>query len=185
MQGVVTLLDAKHDRLVKRLWSKWKRQVPRLAALEYPHFSFHVAEKYREKQLCAALRRIARSTPGFRVQASGLGVFTGRRKVLYIVVVRSKQLESLHGRIWRAVGKMATGISPFCEDREWIPHITLAEGEISKRHFARMIEQLSEADFRWELPVRNLALLVNENGRQAVRCVFRLRTSRGRRNATK
>jgi len=176
MQGVVTFLDAKHSRLVKNLWAKWRRAsgFSGLADLQYPHFSFHVAESYDAASISTALRRIARATPEFRVQASGLGFFTGKRKVLYIAIARSAQLDALRRRIVRAVRQSASQSGPFCEDREWIPHVTLAEGEIENRALASLLSQLSDGDFRWELRVRNLALLINERGRQAVKFRFPL-----------
>jgi len=42
---------------------------------------------------------------------------------------------------------------------QWIPHITLADGDVLKKLLLDVVRLLSERDFNWEIEVTNLSLI--------------------------
>src|SRR5574341_368100 len=98
MNGVVSLLDIEHTRLVESLWVELENEfglgsvyVPRIA-----HFSYQIAEEYDLKRLGALLEPLAQEQREFRVRTTGLGLFTGSSAVLFIPVVKNPELTHLH-----------------------------------------------------------------------------------------
>jgi 2'-5' RNA ligase len=78
-----------------------------------PHFSYHVAERYDLERVAGVVRQIARDTPPFRVKTSGLGIFTGPERVLYVIVDHNPILAALHRRIWEAMDGLTDTANPY------------------------------------------------------------------------
>ena len=99
MDGIVSLLDSKHNQLIEELWAELKREftVQGVYVTPYPHFSYHVAQVYDVDKIEPVLQRITSNITTFNVKTSGLGVFTGTSPVLYIPVVRGTNLAA-YGR---------------------------------------------------------------------------------------
>lgn len=161
MHGVVSLLDPVHTRLVESLWVDLENEfglssqyTPRIA-----HFSYQIAEHYHVKRLGAALERFAQERCPFRVRTTGLGLFTGSSPVLFIPVVRSPELSRLHAALWQTIEDAGSGVSEHYQPESWMPHITLAQGDLDKDTLPKIIRWLSDRDFAWEIVVNNVALI--------------------------
>jgi 2'-5' RNA ligase len=161
MQGVVSLLDPEHHRLVKGLWAELKRNfgVRRVYQAPEPHFSYQLARNYDVKSLEPILQRFARSKTAFQVRTAGLGIFTGPNPVIYIPVVRSPELIEFHDALWEEISSTATDIEDHYESSLWIPHITLGIEDINKDNLSHIVRFLAERDFTWEITVDNLTLI--------------------------
>ena len=159
MDGVISLLDERHDTLVKELWSDLEREFGSRGANPnpVPHFSYHVAPAYDEARLDPIVRQCARQTAAFRVQTRGLGTFTGPEPVLYILVTRSPLLSHVHHLVWHAVEPTAVGSQRYYHPEQWKPHITLAFGATIKEALPDMIRLLNERDLYWDLDITSLA----------------------------
>ena len=161
MNGVVSLLDSAHDHAVRNLWAELAERLglAGIAITPYPHFSYHVAQAYDDMQLDVALRDVARRTEPFRVQTTGLGVFTGELPVLYLPVVRTRELSSLHGELWKAISPLASGAVSYYRPATWMPHITLAHGDLTAARLPDVISLLGSRMFDWEISIDNFATL--------------------------
>src|SRR5690348_10878558 len=98
MDAVVSLLDREHEARIEALWDELAREFgvdALLSRVAIPHFSYHVAEKYDEPKLEAALRTFAHVHRPFTVRCAGLGIFTGPNPVLYIPIVRNGDLSQV------------------------------------------------------------------------------------------
>jgi 2'-5' RNA ligase len=161
MHGVVSLLDPQAARLVESIWVELENEfglssmyVPRIA-----HFSYQIADEYNVKRLGAALEQLAQSQRPFRVRTTGLGLFTGSRPVLYIPVIRNSELAQMHSALWQAINGAGTGVSDLYRPENWMPHITLAQGDLDKDNLPRLVGWLSDRDFTWEITVNNVGLI--------------------------
>jgi 2'-5' RNA ligase len=161
MHGVVSLLDSRSTRRVESIWVELENEfglsslyVPRIA-----HFSYQIAEEYNVKRLGAALEQLAQAQRPFRVRTTGLGLFTGSSPVLYIPVIRNPELTQLHAALWQAIDGAGTGQSDPYRPENWIPHITLAQGDMGKDNLPRLVRWLSDREFTWEIPVSNIGLI--------------------------
>ena len=174
MQGVASLLDDHYRGQVEDLWEELQQEfgIAGIYAQRFPHISFQVVESYAASRVRTLLRQLTQASAEFSVRTSGLGVFSGSRPVLYIPVVRSPQLDELHRRVWEILAGTNSGISEHYAPEMWIPHITLAEGDVDADKAAEIVRRWSGRNFGWEIRIHNLALLTSTDGKQEI--TFRL-----------
>jgi hypothetical protein len=166
MDGVISLLDAEHTRIVKSLWRELDVcfGVRAIAVTPFAHISYQIADGYAIDRVEEALRSVSRSLRRFTILTSGLGLFTGEVPVLYVPVVKSPALAELHERIWEALDTAGSDVSPLYSPDHWMPHITLAHGDLDATNLPAIIEMLSERNFTWEIAIDNLALIYRVGG---------------------
>jgi len=173
MEGIVSLLDSEHYRLTERLWAELESTfgLRGIYITPFPHFSYHVAQDYEAAKLEPMLKQLTQSLKAFRVQASGLGVFTGPSPVLYIPVVRTSELSQLHEALWQAT-EGSLDIPDYYRPENWLPHITLAFGDIYPDTLPEVMRLLGERPLNWEITVDNLAFIEKTAQGQQVRFRF-------------
>ncbi len=174
MHGIVSLLDSKQNQLVEEIWAELEREfsVQGVYITPYPHFSYHVAQAYDIDKIAPVLQRITSNITTFNVKTSGLGVFTGTSPVLYIPVVRSLELTQLHEELWQEISPVSSGVQEYYNPDQWMPHITIGFGDISKDKLSQMISLLAERDFNWEITVNNIALIYDTGTKQEMKSRF-------------
>ena len=176
MQSVVTLLDDQHYARVEAIWEELcqKFDVRGMYVTAYPHFSYQVADLYDDEACERYLRELAQRTRPFRVRTAGLGIFTVANPILYVSIVRSPQLNGLHHDIWDGIRQAAVpgAVSHYYQPEAWVPHITLAQGDIDQDKLAEIVRRLSARNFHWEITVNNLCMIYDTGKEQGVRCRF-------------
>lgn len=102
MHGLVSLLDKKHYALVEEIWQELEIdcRLKGIHVTPLPHFSWQIAEDYAWEALENALQELAFEAEQFKVRTNGLALFTGEEPVVYIPVVRTKELSRFHEMIW-------------------------------------------------------------------------------------
>ena len=108
------------------------------------------------------------------MQASGLGIFTGSAPVLHIPIVRTSELSELHATVWQQTSPAATGTVDYYSPDNWMPHVTLASGDIHKDNLPEVTRLLSERPLHWNIAVNNLSFIEDTGEEQAVRFRFGL-----------
>src|SRR5512143_4082672 len=174
MNGLVSLLPQPQYGDVEALWAEIDRVCGSrgIYVTPYPHFSYQIAPQYAADRLEDALRVVAAGSAPFRVRTSGLGVFTGASPVLYIPVVRDPQLAACHRALWDAAIATATGASELYAPERWVPHITLAYGDLTADRLAEAARVLAGREFNWEFTVDHVAFIHDATGRQILRSRF-------------
>ncbi len=163
MDGIVSLLDQTHDALVREIWAELEREfgLGGQSGIRYPHVSYHVAQRYDATRLEQALPRVLRDVVPFPMRTTGLGIFTGARPVLFVPVVRGPGLTRLHNALWGAATPAAEGLVEVYGPDTWVPHITLAYGDIHNGMLTNgmltdVVGFLHERNFDWEILVDSL-----------------------------
>jgi 2'-5' RNA ligase len=162
MQAVISALDEDHAQQVVTLWADLKCEFGICATSErvpFPHFTYQGAVSYDEARLRAALEQMAYETDPFEVETDGIGIFTGPSPVLYLPVVRSPVLANIHQHLWRALETVGVGIAPAYGPWHWIPHITLAQGDIMPAYLPAALQLLSTRTFSWHISITNLTVI--------------------------
>ena len=177
MNGVVSLLDEQHHRLVEALWAELAERFGLRGAYvaPFPHFSYQIAPQYDADLLKRMLEDVAARQPIFQVQTTGLGVFTGAQPVLYIPVVRSPQLAQFQQMLWTELARASQDASDYYHPDRWIPHITISFSDLDQQRLADVIVWLSERDFTWTITVDNLAYIDDTGTEQLLRLRCALR----------
>ena len=177
LYGIVSLLDNQRSATVKEMWRLLHEQmgVTGIAAASYPHISYQVAAGYDLTQLEEILLQVARATPSMVVQTTGLGLFVNPAYVLYVPVIRNLIISQMQYALWQMTDTARIDAVPYYEPRQWVPHITLARGDLNSTDVGLCIKLLNSYNTDWTFPVDSLALMrEDENGAQEVVMQFKL-----------
>jgi hypothetical protein len=170
MEGIISLLDAQHERLVEALWAELADAfgLRGVSVTPYAHFSYQIAQRYAAADLEPVVRQVAAATAPFTVETTGLGIFTGAQPVLYLPVARGPALAQLQATLWRDLAGTGTGVSDYYHPQRWMPHITLAFGDTTPATLAAAAHHLSGRDLAWRITIDNLAFIQVLGGRQVL-----------------
>ena len=162
VSGIVSLLDEEHATRVHQLWAQLRDefgvrflydQVP------IPHFSYHVAATYDREKTKTLLQEIANRMKPFMAKTGGLGIFTGEKPVLFVNVARSPEMARLHDTLWPALAALSEESQAYFQPTAWIPHITLAQGDLSHEKLLEVVRWLGPQNFSWTFEVNTLTMI--------------------------
>jgi 2'-5' RNA ligase len=177
MHAVVSLLDDHSSRMVEKLWATIEKEfgIRGVYRTPFPHISYHVSGEYDVEKVKTVMQVFARHTSPFRVRCCGLGVFTGPQPVLYIPVVRSSQLADFQHELWHQVTKSCGQLEFAYRPARWVPHITLAEHDLTQRAVGAIVRKLCITELIQQMTVNNLALIYDFGGKEDV--IYRINLS--------
>jgi 2'-5' RNA ligase len=161
MQAIVTALDEPWRERVEEIWAELKAvfQLAAIATSTEPHFTYHAADGYDRAPIDAQLARLASTTPRFEVETHGLGVFHGEETVLFLHVTPAPALRAVHAAVWSAAEGIAADVRPVYAAETWVPHITLAIGDLRQEQLPDIMTLLARREYRWRMPATNLCLI--------------------------
>jgi hypothetical protein len=167
MHGLVSLLPEPFDEEVREIWRYLEEEfcLKGIKVTPYPHFSWQIGGHYPLPLLEEKMIKVCSQFSPFEIRTAGLGIFTGSKPVIYVQVVKSPQLYSIHQEIWEKISTIGEGISPFYHPGSWTPHISLAYEDISEENIAGVMTWLSERCLSWEMNIDNLAFIYEPPGR--------------------
>ncbi len=166
IQGVVALLDEVHNAKVRAIWQDLE-QVCGLTAIKetpFPHFTLHLAQDYDLDKLADRMVETAALIPPFRVRTNGLGVFTGALPVLFVPLVVTQELLDLHACLWRDAIALGSAVNPYYAPDTWVPHITLANKDVTPDRLECVANLLMRRAFQWEIEITELAIVCHQPG---------------------
>jgi 2'-5' RNA ligase len=166
MHGVVSLLPEPFYSQVLGLWKIFEQQyqLRGIYVTPYPHFSWQIGEHYFLDRLQYELTALLSLVFPLNVSTTGLGIFSGSSPVLYIPVVKSPQLMAVHQKLWTVLASCGEGISPYYAPAHWIPHISLAYGDITPQVMSALLAWLSAEDFSWAFTITNFSFIYEPPG---------------------
>jgi coenzyme F420-0:L-glutamate ligase/coenzyme F420-1:gamma-L-glutamate ligase len=170
VHGIVSILDPLHHARVETIWRQLK-EVCGLAGIEMtpiPHFSWQIALHYDIDRLVPEMRTIASRLEPFQVHATGLAIFPGEQPVVYIPVVRSAHLSTIHQLLWDCAEAMSIGLHAYYSPAQWLPHITLACGDVDQDKLACAMQTLAFQELDWEIDINNLTLFFQDENQAEV-----------------
>jgi hypothetical protein len=158
--GVVSLLDEEHYAAVEGIWAELERELGlrEVRITPWPHISYQQGD-YDLGVLPGILEKLAGATKRFEIETTGLGIFSGLQPVLYIPVVRTAELSDFQRLLWTVVGTSCRNASDDYWVSNWVPHITLAAGDLDANNVADAVKLLSARRFDWRISIDNLAYI--------------------------
>ncbi len=164
VHAIVSILNQPFDSQIGALWNILERRCGLSAIRRTPivHFSWQIAAQYQFDKLAELLRDIARSSAPFHARSAGLALFTGEQPVLYIPIVRTAAMSDIHDRVWEKTHRLGEQPSEHYSPARWMPHITLAHGDLNLNNLDCPVMSLADRELNWEIPVDNLAVIYQE-----------------------
>jgi 2'-5' RNA ligase len=166
MHGLVSLLPEPFYQQVEQLWQSLENDIglKGIRVTPYPHFSWQIAEDYDLERLKPLLEQIASQTQPFPAHTSGIGVFSGERPVIYIALVKTPELMRFHSVVWDYTLGASNAASPYYSPENWVPHISLAYGDVTIENIGAAIKKLAFQSYAWEMQVDNFAFIYEPQG---------------------
>ena len=160
MPVLATSLDEPAASRVREVWARLESELglKGVQRVPFPHLTWLGCEMLDTPRLVEALGDFAHGTAPVPVRSASLGLFMKPAPVLHLAVVRSPALSALHRRLWDLVEAYAAEMHGLYRPELWVPHITLAQGDLSPDLIPRAMAYLMDLDFPLELNLRNLTL---------------------------
>ncbi len=165
MYAIISKLDPESATTVNKLWRTLCDACGLTAIynMPLPHLTWMVAEDLAIKKSTPILSQITEEATTLTLHTFGLGVFTGEKPVLYLPVVKSIEMISLHEKIWDQVFPFSKDQKLYYSPDLWVPHITLAINDLTEENLACAINAIAFDTIENFIRIDNLAIARYEN----------------------
>ena len=140
-----------------------------------PHFSWQTAETYQIDTVRKKLSYLTESIAPFHFTTSGLGVFINHRKIIFLIIVKTRLLLEIHQTLWDEVAKYGNDSRPYYAPESWIPHISLNLNELSEENFNCCFSKLLNENLQLEFQVNKFGLIYMNENKSGIDSLFPLR----------
>lgn len=166
MHGIVSLLPSPFYEKVEEIWKRLEKEsgISGIKVTPYPHFSWQIANNYDFIKLEKIMKEVAYGSKPFMVHTAGLGIFTGEKPIVFIPVIKTKQLIDFQSKIWELTQNIVHEVCEFYNPSHWMPHISLAYEDVNEKNLCKAIKELSFKTYNWSFYVNNLSLICEANG---------------------
>ena len=165
MHTIISELDPGTSKIVRDLWQQLhdKCGLRGIYMTPTPHFTWLVADEFNSDQVKSILEDLVAQVQSFKLHAFGLGVFSGEEPVLYLPMVKSLDMITLHCQIWEHVAPVSKELELYYSPKIWVPHITLARKDLTKENLSCAVNAIAFKQIELYLQVDNLAIAELEN----------------------
>ncbi|NMB86816.1 MAG: 2'-5' RNA ligase family protein [Chloroflexi bacterium] len=170
MIGIASLLDLDAGLRTRGVW-EWLEEHCGLTGIRMtplPHFSWQTAENYPQEDLLSRLDEIVQQFDPVDVNSTGIGLFTGANPVLYLSVVKNRQLLEYHRILWETFMPLAQHPNLHYAPENWIPHITIAYHDLTPETLACAIRDLGFHPLGLQIHVNHLAVIYQTDGKYGI-----------------
>jgi 2'-5' RNA ligase len=145
----------------QELWHELEKrcQINGIKRSDIPHFSWQTAESYDFDPLRLELANICQNERPFRFHTSGLGIFPGERKILFLIIAKDRELMEMHERIWENTILYAKQPNMLYSPDNWVPHISLNLNALDDNAYRCAIDELTARPLSYEFTVSQMGLL--------------------------
>ncbi len=171
--AVVSLLTSENNPAFSDLWNRLGGVFGSygIELVDMPHVSWHVSPGYDMEPLENTLKILVEGMKSVHARISGLGIFTGKKPVFYLPVVRSPEVHDLHLALWQKISPFSLKQELNYSPEEWIPHITLNRKVISC-DLGGILKDLCSLDLRCEITLDNLAIMYRDDHHDGIGKIF-------------
>lgn len=162
--GILSVLEGEPYRRVKDLQQRLEERygLVEAQAFEHPHISFQGGTACCLEGITATCHWLLERLEPFTLEASGIGHFTNR--VIYLRVKLTPALRQMNRLVNEYLSSRCLSVFPLYTPEQWVPHITLAMGDMSEGVFEEVWRELSRSDLSFAQTIRNLCLASRQDG---------------------
>lgn len=159
MIAIISLVPDEHSAVLRSLANLLvDNQESKDGELRYPHFSWQVAENYDLNALSAKLKILAQKLHSFEITINGIGIFTGIMPVVYLPIIKSSVLASIHNEIWKITEGLHKKPIDYYEMEQWIPHITILHQITPSQFTSNGLNKIITLPIKLKMKIDNIAV---------------------------
>ncbi|RDC62588.1 2'-5' RNA ligase family protein [Adhaeribacter pallidiroseus] len=164
MVAVVSLLDAKHTRMVNEIIADLERifGLKGVKITADPHITWLICEVEKLTELKSYLKEVAGQTTSVQVKTTGIGIFTGEHPVIFVPVIRADGFNQVHAELFRGIRTFSRQTVNFYDPDNWVPHISLALRDTTSDLLPQIVQYLNQRTYNWKIQLDNISILKNE-----------------------
>ncbi|OEH91086.1 2'-5' RNA ligase family protein [Bacillus solimangrovi] len=166
--GIASLLSGQEKKEVLHYWDVFKEEYHSVGvqSFDHPNLGFQGGECSDVEALKVELVNLCERIRPFEIIVDGFGYFESPAKVVFLNVIKTNALLELHKEINRLLDDKCNDIFELYTPENWVPHISLAMGDLSNEHFDKFKVDYAEKSPSFNQTISNLALVeFKNNGR--------------------
>lgn len=157
--GVLSILEGKPYKVVKKLWKIFEEKYNSVGVqvFSHPNITFQAGETENLKQLKKDFEILVNEIKPFEIEVDGFGHFD--KKVIYLKVKKNSGLIEINKKVNDFLRSYCFKLFEYYTPKNWIPHITLAMGDLTKENFEIAWNELRNKKFRFKQRLHNLCIV--------------------------
>lgn len=140
------------DGLEKKMGLRGVRKVP------FPHITWLGCEALDTPRLVKALDDLGPTQAPVRAKTPRMGIFLKPLPVIYLAIERTPAVDTMHQKLWDIVEPCAEEMHGLYSSARWIPHVTLAQGDLKEEQVPEAVDLLKTIEFPLNFTFKNLTL---------------------------
>lgn len=167
MYAIISELDERSSAKVIKFWQTLCEACGLRGIYDNPtpHFTCFAAEDLDVDKANTIISQIVKNRDPFEIRTFGLGLFSGENPVLYLPMVKTRQVLDFHDEIWEMLRPYSTETQLYYSPWLWVPHITIALKDLSRENLACAINAIAFEPIELINLVTNLILTDYEDER--------------------
>jgi 2'-5' RNA ligase len=159
--GVVSILEGEAYVETKRMWRFFERKYDSKAIQNFPHphISFQGGVSEDLRTIDSKLQNLSHEISPFTVTIGGVDTFEKPERVIFLSVKRTRILQSIHKKTDDLMQEHCSWTFRYYTPQNWIPHVTLAQRDITPTNFWYAKKYLENQRFKYELTIHNICLV--------------------------
>ena len=160
MSTIALTLHEPTARRVREVWDVLEAGlgVRGIRKVPFPHVTLFGCEGIAHSALEPMVEELTARTAPLQLRTVGLGLFLRPQPVFYAPIIRTPQLADLHLRLWNLAGTLGGRLFGLYAPNRWVPHMTLAQGDLDSGDLGRVFAALVSLDLELEFEVRNITI---------------------------
>lgn len=160
MPVLASTLDEPAASRVRALWDRLEADLglTGVRKVPFPHLTWLGCEVLDTPKLMVGLEDLTATLAPVPARSASLGIFLKPAPVLHLAVVRNPEVDFVHGRLWELVEGCAMDMHGLYRPDIWVPHITLAQGDLTPESLPRAVSLLADLEVPLSFTLRNLTL---------------------------
>lgn len=159
--GVVSILEGEAYEETKKMWRLFERKYNSRAIQNFPqpHLSFQGGLSEDLKTIDSKLKILSSEISSFPITIGGINTFEKPERVIFLSVAKTKELQKIHKKIDNLLQKYCSQTFRFYTPQNWLPHITLAQDDLTPNRFRKAKKDLENYHPHYRLILHHICLV--------------------------
>ena len=159
--GLMTILEGPLRDEVLRLWRVFEVDYGSVGVqvFDHPNLTFVGAGTCDLARMLPSLEELSAELPAVELKVRGIDCFHEPDRVVYLGVELSNELAKVHRAVDDLLVRRCDGLARLYRPGSWVPHITLAMGDLTQGAFDDARERLAEYDREYVVVADRISLV--------------------------